>query len=170
MSTTVQYTASMKTRKTTSSSNAKSSVACQEFYSSGENFVGVICFSGMSLTNKVITGITLTVKSAAAGYGAGSTKTVYLRKATHQNYIWEGVTGAGYAGDELGTFSGSFYNNTTTNVISGALLTAMGAYISQGNNTFTIYNPSPSASSQGYSTNYLQWTSVTITVTYEEAS
>ena len=45
----------------------------------------------------------------------------------------------------------------------------MAAYIAQGNNAFTIYNPYPSSSSQGYSYNYLQWSSVVITVTYEEA-
>ena len=170
MSTTVSYTASLKTRKTTSSSNAKSGIAGQEFYSSNENFVGIICFSGMNLANKVIMGISLTTQSKAAGYGASSTKTVYLRKATHQNYIWEGVTGAAYAGDELGTYTGSFYNNTKTYEMTGSLLTAMGTYISQGNNTFVIYNPNPTAGSQGYSTNYLLWSSVTITVTYEEAA
>lgn len=45
----------------------------------------------------------------------------------------------------------------------------MAAYIAAGNNSFTIYNPYPSASSQGYSYNYLQWSSVIITITYEEA-
>ena len=170
MATTVSYTASLKTRKSTSSSNAKSGIAGQEFYSSSENFVGIICFSGMNLANKVIMGISLTTQSKAAGYGASSTKTVYLRKATHQNYIWEGVTGAAYAGDALGTYTGSFYNNTKTYDMTGDLLAAMGAYISQGNNTFVIYNPNPVAGSQGYSTNYLLWSSVTITVTYEEAA
>ena len=170
MATTVSYTASLKTRKDTSSSNAKSGIAGQEFYSSSENFVGIICFSGMNLANKVIMGISLTTQSKAAGYGASSTKTVYLRKATHQNYIWEGVTGAAYAGDALGTYTGSFYNNTKTYDMTGDLLAAMGAYISQGNNTFVIYNPNPVAGSQGYSTNYLLWSSVTITVTYEEAA
>ena len=170
MATTVSYTASLKTRKSTSSSNAKSGIAGQEFYSSSENFVGIICFSGMNLANKVIMGISLTTQSKAAGYGASSTKTVYLRKATHQNYIWEGVTGAAYAGDALGTYTGSFYNNTKTYDMTGELLAAMGTYISQGNNTFVIYNPNPVAGSQGYSTNYLLWSSVTITVTYEEAS
>ena len=170
MATTVSYTASLKTRKDTSSSNAKSGIAGQEFYSSSENFVGIICFSGMNLSNKVIMGISLTTQSKAAGYGASSTKTVYLRKATHQNSIWEGVTGATYAGDALGTYTGSFYNNTKTYDMTGDLLTAMGAYISQGNNTFVIYNPNPVAGSQGYSTNYLLWSSVTITVTYEEAA
>lgn len=169
MASTVAYTASLCTRKTNSSSNAKSGAACQEYYESSYNYVGIISFSGMNLANKVITGIWLTVDAAKAGYGAGSTKTVYLRKANYQSGIASGVTGLGYKGDALGTFSGSFYGNTTSYQITGALFTAMAAYIAQGNNSFTIYNPSPSTSSQGYSYNYLQWNSVTITITYEEA-
>lgn len=169
MASTVAYTASLCTRKTNSSSNAKSGAACQEYYESSYNYVGIISFSGMNLANKVITGIWLTVDAAKAGYGAGSTKTVYLRKANYQSGIASGVTGLGYKGDALGTFSGSFYGNTTSYQITGSLFTAMAAYITQGNNSFTIYNPSPSTSSQGYSYNYLQWNSVTITITYEEA-
>ena len=168
MATTVTYAASMCTRKTNSSSNAKNGVACQEFYDSSYNYVGVVCFSGMNLANKVITGIRLTIEAASAGYGAGSTKTVYMRRANYQNSIQSGVTGANYAGSALGTFDGSFYGNTTSYIISGALFTNMAAYISAGNNTFTIYNPSPSASSHGYSYNYLQWSGVTITIAYEE--
>lgn len=169
MASTVSYSASMCTRKTNSSSNAKNGVACQEFYDSSYNYVGIVCFSGMNLANKVITGIWLSIDSARSGYGAGSTKTVYMRKANYQNSIASGVTGLNYKGDALGTFTGSFFGNSTFYQMSGTLFTNMAAYISQGNNTFTIYNPSPSASSQGYSYNYLQWESVTITITYEEA-
>ena len=169
MATTVAYAASLVTRKTGSSSNAKNNLACQEFYENSYNYVGIICFSGMNLANKVITDIWLTIDAAKAGYGAGSSKTVFLRKANYQDYIESGITGYGYAGDELGTFDGSFYGNTTSYYITGSLFTQMAAYIAQGNNAFTIYNPYPSSSSQGYSYNYLQWSSVVITVTYEEA-
>ena len=168
MATTVSYSATMCTRKTNSSSNAKSSAACQEFYDSSYNYVGIICFSGMNLANKVITSIWLDIDAASAGYGAGSTKTVYMRKANYQNSIQSGITGSGYTGDALGTFDGSFYGNYTSYYITGSLFTAMANYISAGNNTFTIYNPYPSASSHGYSYNYLQWQSVVITITYEE--
>ena len=169
MATTAAYAASMCTRKTNSSSNAKNGVACQEFYDSSYNYVGVVCFSGMNLAGKVITGIWLSIDAARAGYGAGSTKTVYMRKANYQNSSASGVTGLGYKGDALGTFNGSFFGNSTSYQMTGTLFNNMAAYISQGNNTFTIYNPSPSASSQGYSNNYLQWESVVITVMYEEA-
>ena len=48
MATTVSYAASLCTRKYTSSSNAKSNMACQEFYDSSYNYVGIISFSGMN--------------------------------------------------------------------------------------------------------------------------
>ena len=169
MATVVNFSASLRTKKTNSASIAKSGVACQEFYSSGTNYVVIICFDGMNLTGKVITGLQLTVTSNQSGYGASSSKTVYLCKSNFQTIYENGEPGINYAGDALGTFSGSFYNNTTTNTITGALLTAMGNYISQGNNTFCIYNPSPSSSSQGYSYNYLQWSNVILTVAYDEA-
>ena len=169
MATTVSYAASLCTRKYTSSANAKSSAACQEFYDSNYNYVGIISFSGMNLANKVITGIWLDIDAAKAGYGAGSTKTVFLRKANYQNGIASGVAGWEYTGDELGTFDGSFYGNFTSYYITGSLFNAMAAYIAAGNNSFTIYNPYASASSHGYSFNYMQLESVVITVTYEEA-
>ena len=168
MATTVSYAATMCTRKTNSSSNAKSSAACQEFYDSSYNYVGIICFSGMNLANKVITSIWLDIDAASAGYGAGSTKTVFMREANYQNSIQSGITGYGYTGDALGTFDGSFYGNYTSYYLTGTLFSNMAAYIAAGNNTFTIYNPNPSASSHGYSYNYLQWQSVVITITYEE--
>ena len=91
MANTVAYAASMCTRKTNSSSNAKNGVACQEFYDSSYNYVGIVCFSGMNLANKVITGIWLSIDAARAGYGAGSTKTVYMRKANYQISKWKTI-------------------------------------------------------------------------------
>ena len=165
---TASFSATMRTRKAASSSNYLSGSASQEYYESSYNFVGVISFPGMNLTNKVITGINLSITAAQAGLGAWADKVVYLRKSNYQNATTS-CTGLQYVGDALGTFTGSYYGNTTSHDISGSLLTAMAAYITAGNNTFTIYNPSPTASSHGYSTNYLQWDSVTITVTYQEA-
>ena len=169
MATTVSYSASLCTRHYNSSSNAKNGYASQEFYDSSYNNVGIISFVGMNLANKVITSIWLDIDASKAGYGAGSTKTVFMRKANYQNGIASGIAGWQYTGDELGTFDGSFYGNYTSYYITGSLFNAMAAYIAAGNNSFTIYNPYPSASSQGYSYNYLQWSSVIITITYEEA-
>ena len=165
MASTVSYSASLCTRHYNSSSNAKNGYASQEFYDSSYNNVGIISFVGMNLANKVITSIWLDIDASKAGYGAGSTKTVFMRKANYQNGIASGIAGWQYTGDELGTFDGSFYGNYTSYYITGSLFNAMAAYIAAGNNSFTIYNPYPSASSQGYSYNYLQWSRVIITLT-----
>ena len=170
MATTVTYSASMRTRKTSSASNAKSSAASQEYYENTYNYVGVVHFAGMALSGKVITGISLRIVAAQAGYGTGHTKTVYVRKSNYQSASQSGITGLGYCGDALGTFTGAFYGNTSTYTLSGELLNNLAAYIAEGNNTICLYNPSPVKSSQGYSTNYLQWSECTITVTYEEAA
>ena len=168
MATTLAYIASLCTRKYTSSANAKNDVACQEFYDSSYNYVGIISFPGLNLVNKVITEIWLDIDAEKAGYGVKNTKTVYLRKANYQDDIASGVTGGQYAGDELGTFEGTFYGNYNGYHITGPLFDAMAAYISAGNNSFTIYNPSATASPHGYSYNYMQWASVVITITFED--
>ena len=169
MGTIVTYTASLRTRRTDYTVNSKNSQACQEYYNNTYNYVGIVHFPGMNLTNKVITALIFDITSEKAGYGASSTKTVYWRKSAYQEASREGVTGADYVGAALGTIQGSFYGNLTSHSITGDLLTAMGNYIAQGNNTFVIYNPSPEQSSQGYSKNYLMWNDVTLTVNYEEA-
>ena len=113
MATTVSYSASMRTRKTNSASNAKSSAASQEYYENTYNYVGIVHFAGMALSGKVITGISLRIVAAQAGYGTGHTKTVYVRKSNYQSASQSGITGLGYCGDALGTFTGAFYGNTT---------------------------------------------------------
>ena len=168
MATTLAYIASLCTRKYTSSVNAKNDVACQEFYDSSYNYVGIVSFPGLNLVNKVITEIWLDIDAEKAGYGVKNTKTVYLRKANYQDDIASGVTGGQYVGDELGTFEGAFYGNYNGYHITGPLFDAMAAYISAGNNSFTIYNPLATASPHGYSYNYMQWASVVITITFED--
>lgn len=86
MATTVSYSASMRTRKTNSASNAKSSAASQEYYENTYNYVGIVHFAGMALSGKVITGISLRIVAAQAGYGTGHTKTVYVRKSNYDLY------------------------------------------------------------------------------------
>ena len=170
MATTITVSASMRTRKASSSSNYKSSAASQEFYTNDYNFVGIVNFPGLNLTNKVITQLKFKVTAAEAGYGAGTTKTVYVRESKYQTASQSGVTGGNYYGSALGTFTGSFYGNTTTTTLSGTLFTNLAAYLAAGNNTICLFNPSPSTSSQGYSNNYMQWDACQIIVTYEEAA
>jgi hypothetical protein len=161
----------MRTRKTSSSSNYKSSAASQEFYTNDYNFVGIVNFPGLNLTNKVITQIKLKVTAAEAGYGAGTTKTVYVRESKYQAASQSGVSGGNYYGPALGTFTGSFYGNTTTTTLSGTLFTNLAAYLAAGNNTICLFNPNATrAGGQTYSYNYMQWDSCQIIVTYEEAA
>ena len=42
----------------------------------------------------------------------------FLRKANYQNSIASGVAGWEYVGDEMGTFEGSFYGNSTSYYIA----------------------------------------------------
>ena len=173
MSSTATYTAAMRTRKDTSTSNYIPTAAAQEFYEASSNFVGIVSFPNMSLTNKVITQITLRVESAEAGYGASSAKTVYVRKSAYQTANKTGVTGLAYTGDALGTFTGSFFGNTSTFTFNAStnasLFAALAEYFQTGANTITLYNPSPvKGNVSSYSTNYLQWNAATMTVTYEE--
>jgi hypothetical protein len=171
LATTITVSASMRTRKTVSSTNSMASAAAQEFYSDSYNYVGIVHFAGMNLTNKVITGIQLKITSAEAGFGLGETKTVYVRQSNYQEAAKAGITGAAYAGAALGTFTGSFYGNTTTRTMTGTLLTGLAAYLSAGNNTICLYNPNATrASGQTYANNYMQWNACQIIVTYEEAA
>ena len=73
MGTIVTYTASLCTRRTDYSVNSKNGQACQEFYNNTYNYVGVVHFPGLCLTNKVITALIFDIKSEKAGYGASST-------------------------------------------------------------------------------------------------
>ena len=88
MATTVSYSASMRTRKTNSASNAKGSAASQEYYENTYNYVGIVHFAGMALSGKVITGITLRIVAAQAGYACvkqpiGSPCTARARPQQH---------------------------------------------------------------------------------------
>ena len=169
---TVSYTASLRTRMAASSGNFLSASAAQEYYSDDYNYVGIVHFAGMSLTNKVITEMELTVSSYDSGYGASYTKTVYVRESRYQAVSEPGIRGRDYYGEPLGTFTGSFFNNTTSytfnRTTNAELFAAMAAYFQAGNNTITLFNPSPVRSGASYSTNYLQWCAATLRVTYNE--
>lgn len=163
------YTASLKTRLTTSAGNYKTNSACQEYPESGINCVGIIHFAGLNLTNKAITGLAMQIDSGNAGYGADTNKTVYLKRSNYQEPNAEGVTGAQYAGTVIGSFVSQFYGNRKNFTFTGVPLSDMSAYISAGNNTFVIYNPSPQATDAGFSKNYLEWTQVILRVEYDDA-
>lgn len=163
------FTAKMITRKADSTLNKKETAASQEYYTDDYNFVGVVSFPGMNLGNRKISSISFNIVSANAGLGISHTKTVYVRKSNYQNTT-QAVNGIAFVGDLLGTFTGAFYNNTVDVKLSGSLLTNLGNYFATGANTFTLYNPNPVKSSHSYSTNYLQWNSVTMTVEYSDVA
>lgn len=169
MALTSTYTASLRTLSYTAEGTVESSEATQEYYTAGANRVGLLHFSGMNMTNKVITGIQITATASRAGYGLGRDKVVYLRKSNYQATSQSGVKGRAFVGDLLGTFVGQFYGNTSSYTLSGSLLTNLADYLSAGNNTLILYNPDPEQSSQVYSKNYLKWTAASITITYQEA-
>ena len=50
---TATYSATLRTKKQTSTSNYKTGIACQEFYDPSYNLVGIVSFTGMNLSNKV---------------------------------------------------------------------------------------------------------------------
>lgn len=169
MALTATYTASLRTLSYTAEGVVESSQATQEYYTAGANRVGLLHFPGMNMANKVIQGVQITATASRAGYGLGHDKTVYLRKSNYQATSQSGVKGSAFVGDLLGTFKGQFYGNTSSYEMTGSLLTNLASYFAAGNNTLILYNPDPEQSSQVYSKNYLKWTAVTMTVTYQEA-
>ena len=132
MSTIVTYTASLCTRRSDYSVNSKNGQACQEYYTNNYNYVGIIHFPGLNLTNKVINALIFDIKSDKAGYGASSAKTVYWRRSNYQEASKEGVTGADYVGTALGTITGSFYDNLTSHLNERGIKTKKGTSLWRG--------------------------------------
>ena len=66
MSPIVTYTASLCTRRSDYSVNSKNGQACQEYYTNNYNYVGIIHFPGLNLTNKVINALIFDIKSDKA--------------------------------------------------------------------------------------------------------
>ena len=69
MGTIVTYTASLRTRRTDYTVNSKNSQACQEYYNNTYNYVGIVDFPGMNLTNKVITALIFDISSESRLWG-----------------------------------------------------------------------------------------------------
>lgn len=157
-----------------------SSGACQgawENTSASGSRVGVMVFSnaGTTLAGKTITGITLSITASGAGSGSSS-KVLSFREAVYQ-YLNTNVNGSAQVGSSLGTLTGKFYENTSTHYLSAssnsAFFAALSAYLKSGNSALVIYNGEVSSGGSGsetYSTNYARITSITITVTYIEAT
>ena len=150
--------------------------ACQGAYqgtSADKSRVGIMIFTGAgsALAGKVIQSIALSITCPAAGSSSES-KVLTFHKSNAQA-MPSGVTGSSVVGETLGTLTGRFYNNTTTYTLSAssnaALFNALAAYLKAGNSALVIYNGETSSSS-GYSGNFARVSSVTITVTYANAT
>lgn len=133
------------------------------------NHYGVMIFpfTPSDLADKTITNIRLSF--TCGGSGSSSSKTLYMKRATKNSVSG---TGSAMMGSAIGTVSGRFYNNTiafnfnsTTNAIGfenmvdhfqNNLMKGIGIYKSE------------SSGSSGYSANYLQIDSATITITYDD--
>ena len=122
--------------------------------------------AGAILKNKIITQIQFSITSSAAGSGS-SGKVLSFRRANYQT-LQSGITGAA-----LGTLTGTFYGNTASHTLNAttnaAFFAALKAYLIAGNSALVLYNGETSSSS-GYSTNYARVTSITMTVTYTDAT
>ena len=170
---TATFSATMFTRRYDTSSNYLISRAAQGAYAGNSKMVGMINFSGMNMTNKVITGITfITTCTSEAGAGNGSTKTLYFRKCLVTNPTSDSSgSGSAFIGTSLGTLSGTnFYDasNVSRPVDSGSSLFAnLKAYFETGAHSLVIYAPDAIPSS-GYSANYLYLNGLKVVLTYEE--
>lgn len=120
---------------------------------------GVLYFAGMNLKGKTINSVTLTVTSKSAGYNASKSAFFYRSSSQKINTSLTGQTHR--SGSSIGSISGTFYNNTLTR--SADFLKSA---IAAGENTFCIYATDTLTSS--WSTNYLKWSKVTMTVDYSE--
>lgn len=91
--------------------------------------------AGSALKGKIITQITLKITCSAAGSGSSSKK-LSFRRAVYQS-LKTGITGSAQVGSELGTLTGTFYNNTATHTLNtstnAALFAAMKTYLAEGN-------------------------------------
>lgn len=159
----------------TSSSNPRAFQGCytgsDTAYS--DSRVGVIYFSGLGATvkNCNISEITLTVTTSASGFN--NDKTVYFKESNYQT-INTSYNPSAYVGSDLGTVEGTFYANESTTVLnkesSSSLFTKMRNYFKKGNSVLIIYSGETDviSSTYPYSTNYLGWSAVTISITYSD--
>lgn len=170
---TATFSATMFSRKNDDSGNYLTNRAAQGAYAGNSKMVGIINFTGLNMSNKVITGITfITTCTSEAGAGNGSTKTLYFKKCTALNPTTSSSgNGSAFVGAALGTITGTnFYNasNISRQVEGGSeLFINLKAHFESGAHSLVIYAPDAVPSSS-YSKNYLYLNGLKVTITYEE--
>ena len=118
---------------------------------------GVLYFAGLSaLKGKIINSVSLTVTTGQTGYGVATTKTAYIYNSASQGGIKTSLNANHKTGNALGNVKAPMWGNTNTFAVS-----FMASPITSGYDTYCIYN----GSSQ---TDYLKWTSATLTVNWSE--
>lgn len=167
------FNASLYTIRANKTSIDSSSAAYYGWWeSSSNNNVGLLVFDGAStyLTGKNITSINFSITSDRAG--GTSDRTVQFWSSQYQSVYGGQAYGSNYANNSLGSYTSLFYNNTQNFTLnSGTLFNNIASELSQGHIAFVIYNPNEGGTegTGRHSTNYLKWTSVSITVTYGDA-
>lgn len=168
--------------------NAGTSAYARQGYASSDTSgyngrVGFMIFTGAgsTLSGKTITNITLEIKTNNSGINIG-TKTITFKKSLRQtipdNYTSsskKGTVGSTIVGDTLGSLTDNFYNNTKTITLNSStnatLFNNLAKYFSDGNSMVLVHSGETAvAPGASYSSNYLAITSITITVTYEDAA
>ena len=138
--------------------------------------IGIIVFSGAgsALKGKSISSISLKLTFGEAGSSSSSTtKTLKIYQSNYQTINTSKYDPTDYlnTNNTLGTLETKGYGNTDTFTLSSSsnssLFSKLASYLTNGNSAIVIYNDS-NPSSNSYSKAYLQITSATITVTYNE--
>ena len=170
---TVTYSATLFSRKYSSSGNYLDDRAAEGAYASTGNLVGICNFKALDMTNKVITGITfITSCTSEAGLGNWAAKTLKFKESTVANPTTStSGTGSSFVGGALGSLSGTdFYSASNVSRVvdpSTTLFTRLKAYLEGGGHAVVLY-AGDSTPSSGYSDNYLYIDVLKIVVTYEE--
>ena len=121
------------------------------------NRTGVLYFPGLAaLKGKIINKVSLTVTAKDAGNGAWADKTARFYRSANQGGIKTSLGASHKTGSQIGSITGSMYDNTTSYTPS-----FLGSYIASGDDTFCLYDGSNTGS-------YFKWTAVTLTVDWSE--
>lgn len=133
-----------------------------------DNCTGVVMFDGLDLTGKTVKSIDLTISAARVGFGQWKEKTVNVYGSADGVTFSETMKGRDYAGTQLGTLTGVFFESTSQYSITGTLLDNIAAYFAAGGNTLVLYDPTARAAYADYSEFNCAWTDVQMDIVYEE--
>jgi len=120
-----------------------------------------------ALTDKIVTNVSLTLVSSGAGNSFDKTAGFYVTDKTAS-----GGSSTAWIQEEnyIGNLVGYFYNRTTTfpdmKTSNPELFAKLKAFLENGGQSLAIFRNENVPSGKNYSTNYLSFTSVSMTVEY----